>query len=108
VWAIFQPHRYTRTADLAPEFGAPLAAADRVLVTDVYAAGEPPLPGVSGRLVAEAVAAAGGEVDYVPDLKTIPRQLVPQLAPGDLVLLLGAGDVTTLAEPIARELEGAR
>lgn len=108
VWAIFQPHRYTRTADLAPEFGAPLAGADRVLVTDVYAAGEPPLPGVSGRLVAEAVAAAGGEVDYVPELKAIPHRLVPQLSEGDLVLLLGAGDVTTLAEPIARELEGIR
>ncbi len=108
VWAVFQPHRYTRTADLAPEFGGPLAAADHVMVTDVYAAGEAPMPGVSGRLVAEAVAAAGGDVDYVPSLGDVPSALVPQLQAGDLVLLLGAGDVTTLAEPIARSLEAAR
>jgi UDP-N-acetylmuramate--alanine ligase len=108
VWAVFQPHRYTRTADLAPEFGDPLSAADHVVVTGVYAAGEAPLPGVSGRLVAEAVAAAGGDVEYVPSLGNVSDLLVPRLQPGDLVLLLGAGDVTTLAEPIARSLEAAR
>jgi UDP-N-acetylmuramate--alanine ligase len=108
VWAVFQPHRYTRTADLAPEFGGPLAAADHVMVTDVYAAGEAPLPGVSGRLVAEAVVAAGGDVEYVAVLGDVTDKLVPRLEPGDLVLLLGAGDITTLAEPIARSLEAAR
>jgi UDP-N-acetylmuramate--alanine ligase len=107
VWAVFQPHRYSRTADLAPEFGGPLAAADHVVVTDVYGAGEAPLPGVSGRLVAEAVAAAGGDVEYVPALEDVTDQLVPRLEAGDLVLLLGAGDVTALAEPIARSLEAA-
>lgn len=106
VVAVFQPHRYTRTAALGPAFGEPLAAADRVIVTDVYSAGEPPQPGVSGRLVAEAVAAAGGNVVYVPSVYDVPALIVPELAPGDLVLLLGAGDVNAVADDIAARLEG--
>lgn len=106
VWAVFQPHRYTRTAELAPSFGAPLAGADEVIVTDVYAAGEAPQPGVTGRLVAEAVAAAGGTVRYVPALGDVPAELTPYLEDGDLVLLLGAGDVNSLVEPIAGAIGG--
>ncbi len=105
VWAVFQPHRYTRTAEHGPAFGEPLAAADRVVITDIYPAGEPPIPGVSSRLVADAVAAAGGHVDFVPDLDGAGSLLAANVAPGDLVLLLGAGDVNSLAEPLARSLE---
>ena len=105
VWAVFQPHRYTRTADLGPEFGGPLATADRTIVTDVYPAGEPPIPGVSGRIVAESVAAAGGDVVFVPGLDAVGEMLVDEVAPGDLVLLLGAGDITGLAEPVLAALE---
>lgn len=108
VWAVFQPHRYSRTAELAPAFGAPLAAADRVLVTDVYPAGEPPQPGVTGRLVAEAASAAGGDVEYVPSLGDVAGVLGPKLSAGDLVLLLGAGDVNSLADGIASELGRVR
>ncbi len=96
LWVVFQPHRYTRTADLAPEFGRPLAGADRVIVTDVFAAGEAPQPGVTGRIVAEAVAAAGGIVDYVPFLSDVPDALLPDLAAGDTVVLMGAGDVASI------------
>lgn len=101
VVAVFQPHRYSRTADLAPSFGGPLANADRIIVTDIYAAGEAPLPGVSGRLVAEAVAAADGNVEYVAALGEVPGVLVPELRAGDLVLLLGAGDVNSIADDLA-------
>jgi UDP-N-acetylmuramate--alanine ligase len=104
VLAVFQPHRYTRTADLAPEFGAPLAAADVAIVTDVYSAGERPIPGVSGRLVAEAVAAAGGTVVYRPALRSVISDIVAMAVPGDVVLLLGAGDITGLAEPLLAAL----
>lgn len=104
VWAVFQPHRYSRTADLAPEFGDPLASADRVIVTDVYPAGEAPIPGVSGKLVAEAVAAAGGEVEYIARLADVPDHLGPHLEQGDLVLLLGAGDIASIADPLAEEV----
>ncbi len=105
VWAVFQPHRYTRTADLGSEFGMPLAGADRVLVTDVYSAGEAAIPGVSGRIVAEAVSASGGSVRYVPGLPEVAGLLADSVAPGDLVLLLGAGDITGIAEPLLEALE---
>jgi UDP-N-acetylmuramate--alanine ligase len=96
LWVVFQPHRYTRTADLAPDFGAPLAAADRVIVTDVFSAGEAPQPGVSGRIVAEAVAASGGSVEYVERLGDVAAKLTPQLSDGDTVVLMGAGDVASI------------
>jgi len=105
VWAVFQPHRYTRTAEHGPAFGEPLAAADKVVVTDVYSAGEAPIPGVGGRLVAESVIAAGGDVEFAPDLATAAEMLAAGVRPGDLVLLLGAGDVNSLAEPLARLFE---
>jgi UDP-N-acetylmuramate--alanine ligase len=105
VIAVFQPHRYTRTADLGPEFGAPLAGADHIIVTDVYAAGEQPMIGVSGRLVARSAEAAGGDVQYVPMLSDVPRAVAAQVRPGDTVLLLGAGDITTLAGPVTRAIE---
>ena len=68
VVAVFQPHRYTRTAALAADFATAFDDADVVVVTDVYSAGEPPIPGISGRLVADASAAArpGAEVHYEP------------------------------------------
>lgn len=104
VWAIFQPHRYTRTAALGPAFGEPLATADKIIVTDVYSAGEAPQPGVTGRVVADAVSAAGGDVTYVPSIHDITAELVPQLAGGDVVLLLGAGDINSIADDIAAAL----
>ena len=72
--------------------------------TDVYSAGEAPMPGVTGRIVAEAVAAAGGEVDYVPALHDVVDHVMEIVEPDDVVLLLGAGDVTGLAEPLLAAL----
>lgn len=100
LWVVFQPHRYTRTAALAPAFGVPLANADRVIITDVYGAGEEPQPGVTGRLVAEAVRAGGGEVDYVEHLADVPSHFTDALEPGDTVVLMGAGDVSTIWDAI--------
>lgn len=99
VIACFQPHLYTRTRDFATEFGKALALADRVLVTDIYASREDPIPGVSGRLVEDAVEAAGGSSRYVPDKGDLPAALAEEVRPGDLVITLGAGDVT-LVGPI--------
>ncbi len=100
VIAVFQPHRYTRTANLAHEFGAPLAMADQVIITDVYPADEAPLPGVSGKLVAEAVRAVGAEPTYVPTLSDVPGIVASTVREGDVVLLLGAGDITSLADDV--------
>jgi len=97
VVAVFQPHRYTRTAALWRDFADAFSGADALVLTDVYAAGEQPQPGVSGRLVLRAV------LDAHPDLAVtyLPRRAdlvahVPRIArPGDVVLTLGAGDLTT-------------
>jgi UDP-N-acetylmuramate--alanine ligase len=98
--AVFQPHRYTRTARLWPDFGDAFADADVVVLTDVYAAGEPPQPGVSGRLILQAVCEAQplGRVLYFPKRADILARLPELTRPGDLLITLGAGDVTSLAD----------
>jgi UDP-N-acetylmuramate--alanine ligase len=97
--ALFQPHLFSRTRDFASEFGKSLAAADFAVVTDVYPSREKPIPGVTGRLVADAVTKAGGKaVLYVEEKTKVPAELARVLAPGDLLLTLGAGDVGRLGE----------
>jgi UDP-N-acetylmuramate--alanine ligase len=98
--AVFQPHRYTRTARLWRDFGDAFADADLVVLTDVYAAGEPPQPGVSGRLILQAVCEAGpaNRVFYLPKRSDILARLPDLTRPGDLVITLGAGDVTSLPD----------
>jgi UDP-N-acetylmuramate--alanine ligase len=107
VVAVFQPHRFSRTAEQAARFGPALATADRVIVNDVYPAGESPVPGVSGRLVADAAAASGADVSYVPRRADIARIVAAEATPGDVILLMGAGDITLVAEELAGLL-GAR
>jgi UDP-N-acetylmuramate--alanine ligase len=101
VLAVFQPHRFTRTAELGAALGRALATATRVFVTDVYAAGEAPIPGVTGRVVADAVAAAGTPVRYVPRRVDLAAAIAAETFGGDLVLLLGAGDITLVADELA-------
>ena len=108
VIAVFQPHRYTRTAEHATAFGAALAEAAKVIVTDVYAAGEAPIPGVSGRLVAEAARQAGAEVDYVALRSDLAPCVAEIVGPDDLVLLMGAGDITLVADELPALLENSR
>jgi UDP-N-acetylmuramate--alanine ligase len=108
VVAVFQPHLYSRTRLFAPEFGAALAAADLVVVTDVYAAREDPEPGVDGALVAAAAGRARPDLDcvYEPDRAALARRVATLVQPGDLVLTLGAGDITTLPDELAPLLGG--
>lgn len=101
VVAVFQPHRFTRTAELGAELGWALSEATRAFVTDVYAAGEAPIPGVTGRVVADAAAAAGSTVRYVPRRQDLAAIVHADVGPGDLVLLLGAGDITLVADELA-------
>lgn len=92
----FQPHLASRTRLFGAEMGAALSSADEVVVTDVYLAREQPQPGVSGRLVADAVSLPGARVHYEPALAAVPHLLADLAQAGDVVLTLGAGDVTTV------------
>jgi UDP-N-acetylmuramate--alanine ligase len=103
VVAVFQPHLYSRTRLFADEFGRVLAdGADLVVVTDVYAAREDPEPGVDGALVAAAVRRARPDrrCRYAPDRAGLAALVADLLEPGDLLLTLGAGDITTLADEV--------
>jgi len=104
--AVFQPHRYSRTLHLGPQLGAALSSADRVVVTDVYGAGEQPIPGVSGRAVLDGVLAARprAEVAYLPKRGDVASFLADRAEAGDLVLTIGAGDVTMLADEVISAL----
>ncbi len=91
---LFQPHRYSRTRDLITEFTHAFDQADLLFMTDIYAAGEAPIPGVSGALLADSIKAAGHPgVTFVEKKETLPDQVLPHLQPGDLVVTLGAGDI---------------
>lgn len=102
VVAVFQPHRFSRTAALAPEFGPAFADADLLVVTDIYSAGERPVPGVSGRLVADAVRAQDPRlpVTYAAGWEELRQVVGSALRPGDLCLTLGAGDLTILPDQL--------
>ena len=102
VIAVFQPHLYSRTRFFAAEFGAALGLADEALVLDVYAAREEPEPGVTGQLVADQV--PGGRASYLPGSGAVPDAVAAIAKPGDLVLTMGAGDVTALGPPILAAL----
>ncbi|HUH07462.1 MAG TPA: UDP-N-acetylmuramate--L-alanine ligase [Egibacteraceae bacterium] len=104
VIAVLQPHRYSRTAALARELGQALAEADLAVVTDVYAAGEPPVPGVTGGLVADAARHAGVETRFVAGAREVADVVVELARPGDLVLTMGAGDITEVGPVILRRL----
>jgi UDP-N-acetylmuramate--alanine ligase len=99
----FQPHRYSRTESLLQEFGASFGLADVVVVTDIYAAGERPVPGLDGSTVAHAIRRHGHpDVHYEPDKTALPEHLRPLIEPGDVVLTLGAGDVWRAGEALVR------
>jgi UDP-N-acetylmuramate--alanine ligase len=102
----FQPHLYSRTRIFAEAMGKALGLADRVVLMDVYAAREEPEPGVDGRLVASHVPLAESDVVFEPDPAAVPRRLVELASPGDLVLTLGAGDVTRIGPEVLHLLEG--
>ena len=107
VIAVFQPHRYSRTRALYREFGASFSSADAVLVTEVYGAGEMPQPGVNGKLIVDAICETRGhpEVYYIPQQDAIPAVLQSVSRRGDLVLTLGAGDISKAGEDLLGILE---
>jgi UDP-N-acetylmuramate--alanine ligase len=105
VVVVFQPHRYSRIGALGEQFADAFSAADIVVVTDIFAAGEQPMPGVTGRLVADAVAANHPDLDvsYIAGRPELRRHLTSVLRSGDLCLTLGAGDLTSLPDELLAE-----
>jgi UDP-N-acetylmuramate--alanine ligase len=102
--AVFQPHRYTRTRDLLGEFADAFALADRLILTEIYAAGERPIPGISGEALYEKVRAQGRpDVTFLPKLSEVVPYLRGTLKGGELVMTLGAGDVWKVGKTL---LEG--
>ncbi|PXW32284.1 UNVERIFIED_CONTAM: UDP-N-acetylmuramate--L-alanine ligase [Williamsia faeni] len=101
VVAIFQPHLYSRTETFATEFAGSLDLADQVIVLDVYGAREEPIPGISGVTIAEQITKP---VAFQPDVSALPRQVIELARPQDVILTIGAGDVTMQAGEIVEAL----
>jgi len=110
VIAVFQPHRFSRTQALHEDFGNSFNDADRIVITDVYGAGEQPVPGVTGKLISDAVCAhlPGRAVAYLPHHGELVAYLRASSRPGDALLTLGAGDISALGEELLRTGEVSR
>ncbi len=107
VWVAFQPHRYTRTQALAPEFGKVFDKADAVIVTGIYAASEPAIEGVDEKLIIDAVKSGGRkdlEVHHLPELADVPDFLKKKVKSGDIILTLGAGSICRTGEKVLAKL----
>ena len=103
----FQPHLFTRTRDFAREFGTSLAGADEVFLTEIYPAREQPIAGVTSQLVADAVVRAGGTVAWRGERADLAAALASSVRDGDLVLMVGAGDITKSGPELLARLGGA-
>jgi UDP-N-acetylmuramate--alanine ligase len=106
---VFEPHRYTRTRDLLDDFATVLATADALLVSEVYAAHEAPIEGADGRAICRAVRGRGKvEPVFVPRIENVAEPLRALLKPGDVVAMMGAGNISAVAQGLAASLTGAR
>ncbi|AZM49381.1 UDP-N-acetylmuramate--L-alanine ligase [Streptomyces sp. WAC 06738] len=106
ILVVFQPHLFSRTRELGTEMGQALALADASLVLGIYPAREDPIPGVTSDIIIDAARAQGADVTFAPDMAAVPGLVAGMAKPGDLVLTMGAGDVTELGPRILSRLEG--
>jgi UDP-N-acetylmuramate--alanine ligase len=104
--AVLQPHLYSRTAALGPAMGIALALADHAVVTEIYAAREPPIVGVTGELVVRAARRAGAHAEWIPDQAALLPHLDDVLVAGDVLVTLGAGDITETGREFVRRRAG--
>ena len=106
VVCLFQPHRYTRTKLLLNDFGGAFANADKLIITDVYSAGEDPIPGINGELIAQKVKeTTGQDVTYIADKRELVGYLKENARPQDLIITMGAGDIYQIGEQYVQEME---
>jgi UDP-N-acetylmuramate--alanine ligase len=101
---VFQPHRYSRLAHLKNKFNSCFNASDLLIVTDVYSSGEQPIPGVTGKILVDNLIDSGFEnkIVYIPKLQDVAEYLELNMKQNDMVLLMGAGDITRVTEEILR------
>jgi UDP-N-acetylmuramate--alanine ligase len=102
--AVFQPHRYSRLAHLNQEFGEAFGDSDILVITDVYGAGEQPVPGINGKMLVDSIIDNDfkNKIAYIPRLADIPNYIDRQLKPGDMLLLMGAGDITRVTDELLK------
>jgi UDP-N-acetylmuramate--alanine ligase len=106
VVVVFQPHRYTRTQHLLEDFFTAFNQADKLIIMDIYAAGEKPIPGVSGQTLYEGVKKHGHkDVTFISDREKVIEHLATNLKKGDIVITLGAGDVWKIGEQLVERLK---
>lgn len=105
IYAIFQPHRYTRTKLLAEEFGTAFFDADEVIVTKLYSAGEEPIPNVSSELIVSALNKNNVNVKYIEKKEEVVDYLLYKLVPGDLVITIGAGDINKVSHELYKAMK---
>ena len=107
--AVFQPHRYTRLSHLMDEFATSFNQADVLVLTEVYPAGECPIPGATGRALYDEIRRFGHKnVHFEPDLARIPARLKSLVRPGDIVIVLGAGNINKIIPEFIKRLEAKR
>jgi UDP-N-acetylmuramate--alanine ligase len=103
---LFQPHRYTRTQALFEDFTTAFYQSDVLIVTDIYAASEPPIPGVHAEKLATAIQEHGhGNIRYIPNHLELPTMLTEEVQEGDVVLTLGAGNIWQAGEALLEKLK---
>jgi UDP-N-acetylmuramate--alanine ligase len=102
IWAVFQPHTYSRTAALFDQLVESFTEADHVIVTDIYAAREDPQPGVSGGELSEEI--IGSDVRYVPELDEVAKELLTSVKPNSVILTLSAGDANRIGQVVLQGL----
>ena len=108
LWAVFEPHRYTRTAQLMDEFSRAFKGCARVDVLDIYPASETPLPGVNAeRLVDQMRSNGAGSVTYAPESAELIDRIVREAQPGDLIVTMGAGSISKIASQLVKAFEFA-
>jgi UDP-N-acetylmuramate--alanine ligase len=106
IWAVFQPHTYSRTAALFDQLTESFADADHVIVTDIYAAREDPQPGISGGELAKKI--DGSDVRYVPELHEVAKELLTSVQPNSVILTLSAGDANRVGQVVLQGLSGGQ
>ena len=109
VIAVFQPHRYSRLAHLSREFGGAFQKSDILVITDVYGAGEQPLPGINGKALVDSILDNdfSSKIAYIPRLSDISGYIDSQIRSGDMLLLMGAGDITRVTDELFKNKENS-